>query len=127
MPGSEFGPVFRRSNVRITMKPPAKKKDTRWTMVHYDKGKQWQLILNLKYRKIVSLRSHESRLDLVPHHAFHFDGFTVEGVESSSSVTFELGKPYTQVKEDDVEETTVCDLVQDNTLLYRSKVPTKVK
>ena len=71
--------------------------------------------------------NHESRLSLDPHHAVHFDGFTVEGVESSSSVTFELGKPYTQVKEDDVEETTVCDLVQDNTLLYRSKVPTKVK
>ena len=77
--------------------------------------------------KIVFLRSHESRLDLVPHHAVAFYGFAVEGVESSSSVTFELGKPYTQVKEDDVEETTVCDLVQDNTLLYRSKVPTKVK
>ena len=38
MPGTEFGPVFRRSKVRISMKPPAKKKDTRWTMTHYDKG-----------------------------------------------------------------------------------------
>ena len=38
MPGSEFGPIFRKSNVRISMKPPAKKKDTRWTMIHYDKG-----------------------------------------------------------------------------------------
>ena len=38
MPGTEFGPLFRRSKVRISIIPPAKKKDTRWTMTHYDKG-----------------------------------------------------------------------------------------
>ena len=39
MPGKEFGPVFRRSEVRIVMKEPSiKKKDGRWSMTHYDKG-----------------------------------------------------------------------------------------
>ena len=50
----------------------------------------------------------------------------MEGVESSSSVTFELGKPYSQIKEEDeAEEVTVCDKIHDNTLLYRSKVPAR--
>ena len=62
--------------------------------------------------------------------------FSVDGMENTTSVTFELDKPYT-IQRDDTEETTICSrgnapsphsqLDKDNVLLYRTEVPSKVK
>lgn len=59
---------------------------------------------------------------------------SVDGLENTTSLTFELDKPYT-VQRDDAEEITVCSKgnnsssqsqEKDNVLIYRTEVPTKV-
>ena len=58
----------------------------------------------------------------------------MDGMENTTSVTFELDKPYT-IQRDDADEITVCSKgnsssmhtqEKDNTLLYRTEVPSKV-
>ena len=58
----------------------------------------------------------------------------VDGLENTTSVTFELDKPYT-IQRDDADEITVCSKGnnsslhsqdKDNVLLYRTEVPIKV-
>ena len=59
---------------------------------------------------------------------------SVDGLENTTSLTFELDKPYT-VQRDDAEEITVCSMgngltphsqENNNVLLYRTEVPIKV-
>ena len=48
--------------------------------------------------------------------------FSVDGIENSSSVSYELDKPYTSMR-NGIEETTVCSRLNENLLIYNSKVP----
>ena len=60
--------------------------------------------------------------------------YLVDGLENTTSLTFELDKPYT-VQRDDAEEITVCSKgnnssshsqEKDNVLIYMTDVPIKV-
>lgn len=46
----------------------------------------------------------------------------MDGIENSSSVSYELDKPYTSMR-NGIEETTVCSRLNENLLIYNSKVP----
>ena len=49
-------------------------------------------------------------------------GISVDGVETSTTISYELDKPYTSSR-NGVDEITVCSRPQENLLVYNSKVP----
>ena len=56
-------------------------------------------------------------------HTFFFSiGISVDGVETSTTISYELDKPYTSSR-NGVDEITVCSRPQENLLVYNSKVP----
>ena len=70
--------------------------------------------LHLGVERVFSVFVKENNIDI--------DIFSVDGIENSSSVSYELDKPYSSMR-NGVEETTVCSRLNENLLIYNSKVP----